>query len=130
MGTDRTLLLRPVFAEVVPDPHLMEDDVLYVSIAYATAIHKCACGCGQQAVTPLSPEEWSLTYNGEAISLMPSIGNWGMDCKSHYWIQDNRVTWVPDEKRRGFLSLLRNALQLCRVPFRPRQIGARRSQGR
>ena len=77
----------------------MEHGVVYVSMAYATAIHKCACGCGQQAVTPLSPEEWSLTYNGEAISLRPSIGNWGMACKSHYWIRDNRVIWILDEQR-------------------------------
>ena len=107
----------------------MEDEVLYVSIAYATAIHKCACGCGQQAVTPLSPEEWSLTYNGEAISLKPSVGNWGMECKSHYWIQDNRVIWVPNDKRRGLLSLLRSALHFGRGLFRPREIGTKQSQG-
>ena len=99
MGTDRLLSIRPEFVDVVPDVDLMADDVLYVSMPYATAIHKCACGCGQQAVTPLSPEEWSMTYNGEAISLRPSIGNWGMACKSHYWIRDSRVVWTMDEQR-------------------------------
>ena len=130
MGTGRTVLVRPVFVDVVPEAALMEDSVLYVSMTYATAIHKCACGCGQQAVTPLSPDEWSLTYNGEAISLVPSIGNWGMACKSHYWIQDNRVIWMPGKKPRGFLSLLRNVRKFCRGPFRPQEIGARWPQGR
>ena len=99
MATNPTVLIRPAFVDVVPEVDLMEHGVVYVSMAYATAIHKCACGCGQQAVTPLSPEEWSLTYNGEAISLRPSIGNWGMACKSHYWIRDNRVIWILDEQR-------------------------------
>ena len=130
MGTNRTVSMRPIFVDIVPDAHLMEHDVVYVSMAYATAIHKCACGCGQQAVTPLSPEEWSMTYNGEAISLTPSIGNWGMACKSHYWIQDNRILWVSDKKRRGLLSLLRRAREVCRGVFRPEEIDARWSQGR
>ena len=127
--SDRAVLVRPVFVEVVPGPALMEDGVLYISIAYATAIHKCACGCDRQAVTPLSPEEWSLSYNGEAISLSPSIGNWGMECKSHYWIRDNQVIWARAEKRRGLLALLRSALHCGRGLFRPREIGTEQSQG-
>ncbi len=122
-SSDRAVWVRPLFVEVVPGPDLMEDGVLYISIAYATAIHKCACGCGRQAVTPLSPEEWSLSYNGETISLRPSIGNWGMECKSHYWIRDNRVIWAWAEKRRGLLALLRSALRYGRGLFRTREIG-------
>jgi hypothetical protein len=29
------------------------------------------------------------------ISLNPSIGNWSYACKSHYWIEQNRVAWAP-----------------------------------
>ena len=116
MGTDRLLSIRHAFVDVVPDAGLMEDDVLYVSMPYATAIHKCACGCGQQAVTPLSPEEWSLTYNGEAISLKPSIGNWGMACKSHYWIRDSRVIWIVDQQRSVLWPLLRRVRKFFRRP--------------
>ena len=111
METDRKVLMRPSFVDVVPDPDLMEQGVLYVSIVYATAIHKCACGCGQQAVTPLSPDEWSLAYNGHTISLTPSIGNWGMECKSHYWIQGNRIIWVPDKKYSDLWSFLKRAIK-------------------
>lgn len=62
---------------------------------YATAAHKCCCGCGGEVITPLSPTDWNLTYDGETISLSPSIGNWGFDCMSHYWIQGSRVQWAP-----------------------------------
>ena len=79
------------FVENVPE--VLEDEVLYVSIPYETVIHKCCCGCGNEVVTPLSPAGWSLIFNGEAISLKPSIGNWSFACKSHYWIKNNRVHW-------------------------------------
>ena len=80
------------FVEFIPRE--LKDGVLYISITYATVIHNCCCGCGLQVVTPLSPAQWSLTFNGKAISLHPSIGNWNFPCKSHYWIKENRVSWA------------------------------------
>lgn len=121
MGAHSVASLRPAFVDVVPDAHLMEPDVLYVSMAYATAIHKCACGCGREAVTPLAPDEWSLTYNGDTISLSPSIGNWGMECRSHYWVQANDIIWASDETRLGLLTLLRRVWDSCRLLLRPRK---------
>jgi hypothetical protein len=87
----------------------MEDGVIYVSVDYATAIHKCCCGCGNEVVTPLSPTDWELTFDGKTISLNPSIGNWNFRCQSHYWITKNTVEWCPKwdtkqknkKKRRG-----------------------------
>jgi len=58
---------------------------------YATAIHRCCCGCGNEVVTPLSPVGWFLTFDGDSISLDPSIGNWNFPCRSHYWITRNKV---------------------------------------
>jgi hypothetical protein len=68
--------------------------VVYVSISYATAVHRCCCGCGGEVVTPLSPTDWTLIFDGEAIS-RPSIGNWSFSCQSHYWIRRNTVEWAP-----------------------------------
>src|SRR5712664_1055270 len=76
-------------------PEALEQGVLYVSIEYATAIHRCCCGCGKEVVTPLSPRDWKLTFDGETVSLHPSIGNWSFPCRSHYWIKQDRVEWVP-----------------------------------
>lgn len=82
-------------------PQEIEDGILYISVEYGTAIHNCACGCGNQVVTPFSPAKWRMTYDGENISLYPSIGNWGFACKSHYWIKNSEVVWANrwDEKQ-------------------------------
>lgn len=81
------------FEFVVEVPAQLAEGMLYVSTTYATAIHLCACGCGQEVVTPLAPARWRLTFDGESVSLYPSIGNWGLPCHSHYWIERNVVHW-------------------------------------
>lgn len=83
--------MKHEFVTYIPDQ--IDDGTLYVSIEFDTAIHRCACGCGQEVVTPLSPAEWSLTYDGRSVSLSPSIGNWAFPCKSHYWIRRGKVEW-------------------------------------
>lgn len=84
--------LRHEFVEYIPN--VLKDGTLYISMTFATAVHKCCCGCGNQVVTPLSPTDWSLTFDGESISLDPSIGNWSFPCRSHYWIRKSRVSWA------------------------------------
>jgi len=36
-------------------PENLDEGVIYVSIPFETVIHACACGCGAEVVTPLSP---------------------------------------------------------------------------
>lgn len=88
----RGKILTHEFVEFIPD--VLKDGTLYVSMAYATAVHKCCCGCGREVITPLSPTDWRLIFDGRTISLDPSIGNWGFDCKSHYWIIRDKVKWA------------------------------------
>jgi hypothetical protein len=80
------------YVEYIPDK--IKNGVIYISINYNTAVHLCACGCCREVVTPLSPVDWSLIYNGISISLHPSIGNWSFPCQSHYWIKNNQVKWA------------------------------------
>ena len=75
-------------------PESLEDGVLYVAIDYRTAVHKCFCGCGSEVATTLSPTDWKLIFDGVSVSLHPSIGNWALDCQSHYWIDRNAVQWA------------------------------------
>src|ERR1039458_6166357 len=82
------------FVEFVPN--VLEKGVLYVSITYGTASHLCCCGCGREVVTPITPTGWKLIFDGETVSLHPSIGNWNFPCRSHYWISNNRVEWAED----------------------------------
>lgn len=82
-------------------PKKLQEDVLYISIEYKTATHLCACGCGNKVMTSITPTGWTLSYNGDNVSLNPSIGSWNLPCKSHYWIRSGQVVWVDswsDEK--------------------------------
>ena len=85
--------LRHEFVEFVPDT--LEEGTLYISIPFATASHRCCCGCGNDIVTPISPTDWSLTFDGVSVSLDPSIGNWSFPCRSHYWIKNGKIRWAP-----------------------------------
>lgn len=82
------------FVEFIPEE--LEEKTLYISLEHRSAMHKCMCGCGEEIVTPISPDDWELTFNGESISLYPSIGNWSYRCRSHYWIKRGRVIWAED----------------------------------
>lgn len=77
------------FVEHLPDD--LDPGVLYISVAFGTASHSCCCGCGEEVVTPITPTDWRLTYDGETISLNPSVGNWSLACRSHYVIKAGRV---------------------------------------
>jgi Family of unknown function (DUF6527) len=80
------------FVELVPRD--LKERTLYVSIEFATATHKCFCGCGSEVVTPISPVGWQVTFDGETVSLSPSVGSWSLECQSHYWIRRDRVEWA------------------------------------
>ena len=84
--------IRPEFVEFIPDD--VKEGVLYISIRYGTATHRCPSGCGEIVVTPIKPTDWTLIWNGVSVSLDPSIGNWSLPCKSHYWIRENRIVWA------------------------------------
>lgn len=79
------------FVDEIPD--VLAERTVYVCIPFATVVHACLCGCGDEIVTPLDPTEWRMTYDGETISLAPSVGNWSSRCESHYWIVKNEVRW-------------------------------------
>jgi hypothetical protein len=84
--------IRHEFIELAP--RTLEEGVLYVSVEYASAVHNCFCGCGIKVATPISPRDWKLTYDGDTVSLWPSVGNWDFPCRSHYFIERNVVRWA------------------------------------
>ena len=81
-------------------PECLEEGMLYVSHRYKTAVHKCACGCGAEVVTPLSPADWSIQIENGRATLDPSIGNWSFVCGSHYFIRRGIVVWAGQLSRR------------------------------
>lgn len=84
--------IQPRFVELIPKE--LDDGVLYISEKYKVAVHKCASGCGEKVVTPLSPADWQVRRQGELVSLYPSIGNWNFECRAHYWIRANQIVWA------------------------------------
>ena len=87
--------LVPVWVETISKP--LEHGTLYISEKYGTAIHLCACGCGNETVMPFQPfwpEGWSYGNNDGFVTFAPSVGNMGF-CpnKAHYFIERNQVRW-------------------------------------
>ena len=77
-------IVQHVFTDSVPET--LDENVIYVSLNRNASMHLCRCGCGSEIILPIRRDSWKLTYDGESISLSPSIGNWRLPCRSHYWI--------------------------------------------
>lgn len=86
-----TLLSRLEHRFTTAIPEKLEHGILYVSMEYATAVHRCCCGCGEEVVTPFTPTDWRMDFDGETISLSPSVGSWTLPCRSHYIIKRGQV---------------------------------------
>jgi len=59
------ITLKHKFVESLPDA--LEQNTLYVCMEFATVAHKCCCGCEREVVTPLSPTDWKLIYDGRTV---------------------------------------------------------------
>lgn len=93
--------MKHCFVENIPSTSALENDMLYISLKYNVAIHKCACGCGNEVVTPFHKQKgWILSYDGKNVSLSPSIGNWNLPCQSHYWIKDDDVIFIDGKQKK------------------------------
>ena len=74
-------------------PRELEVGFLYVSNEFGVAGHLCPCGCKNKIITPLGSTDWSFKEVNDKPTLFPSIGNWQLPCKSHYWITDGVIEW-------------------------------------
>lgn len=87
------------FVEHIPED--LEPGLLYVSMEFGSVAHSCCCGCGEEIVTPLTPTDWRILYDGESITLAPSVGNWNLPCRSHYIIKQGRaieaLPWTDEQ---------------------------------
>ncbi|BAX81754.1 DUF6527 family protein [Labilibaculum antarcticum] len=103
-------------------PKELEEGFLYVSKEFGVAGHLCPCGCKNKIITPLDLAEWSFKEVNNKPTLYPSIGNWQLPCKSHYWIIDGKIVWsyqwseeqikeggeAEEEKRKSYYYNLEN----------------------
>jgi hypothetical protein len=86
--------LAPRFVGEMPE--ILDEGVLYVSLQHRSMLHLCACGCGSEVALPLAPLDWRFTWDGETMSVSPSVGSWSLPCRSHYVIDRGRVRWAGD----------------------------------
>lgn len=86
-------LSRIDLARVEFIPKELKPGILYVAEEFGAAVHLCACGCGSKVSTPLRPAEWALEQTESGPSLTPSVGNWQLPCRSHYWIREGKIVW-------------------------------------
>lgn len=85
-------------------PIELEEGVLYVSNKFGVAGHLCPCGCKSKIITPLDPTEWSFKEVNEKPTLYPSIGNWQLPCRSHYWITNGNIEWSQEWSEEDILA--------------------------
>ncbi len=76
-------------------PPSLEPGNLYISVKHRLTEHLCACGCGAEVSLPLGRNEWRIEYDGESVTVRPSIGNWRLPCRSHYIIDGGHTRWCP-----------------------------------
>ena len=79
--------LKHLFVDSIPAT--LQDGVVYVCPKHNIVSHLCACGCGHRIDTSIDPDEWKFSYDGKGICLFPSIGNWDIPCRSHYFITND-----------------------------------------
>jgi hypothetical protein len=106
--TKQPIKMTHIFVTEMPAKDQLKDQTIYISLEYNTVLHKCACGCGKEVCTPITPRDWKLIYDGQTITIHPSIGNWQYPCRSHYIIRNDMAICVF-----GKLKMLNMAANKC-----------------
>ena len=90
----RLKAVTPKFVEFIPtEGKDLVPGIVYISMKHGTVVYRCPCGCGGLSEFMLDPIRFRLEYDGTNVSFYPSIGIPYLECRSHYWIRDNRIEW-------------------------------------
>ena len=95
----RLKAITPAFVETIPtDGKDLILGIVYISMKHNMVVYRCPCGCGGLSEFMLDPIRFRLEYDGTKVSFYPSIGIPYLECRSHYWIRDNRIEWCAPLK--------------------------------
>lgn len=72
----------------------MEPGVVFHSEEFELAGLLCACGCGHR-ITLLVPDSHEIIDQAGWATVRPSIGVFDAPCKSHFFIHNGNVAWMP-----------------------------------
>jgi hypothetical protein len=89
MKTIKTVEIEPVFIETIPD--ILEENKIYISEQNKVSIHLCLCGCKTEVVLIIGYPHWNHFIKNDKLTIVPSIGNFQIPCKSHYVITNNKA---------------------------------------
>ena len=64
-------------------PADLAEGILYVSLTYNTAVHRCACGCGEQGRHPHHPSRLAALLRRRGSITHPVDRELGLPCRSH-----------------------------------------------
>ena len=87
--------LQTVFLETLPEK--LEEGKLYISETFGVSKHLCPCGCKSLVVLPFNtfPDQklhgWLMLRTQDKVTFRPSVGNYQLPCKSHYYITFNKI---------------------------------------
>ena len=98
----KTRTFRPIFVELMPEPHLVKAGELWISPKHRTINLRCPCGCDQLTVLSMHPTRWHINFDGKAVTLDGPTGGsiWTTsECGSHYFIKQNAVHWAAPISR-------------------------------
>ena len=87
----KSVLVEYIFVEYLPST--LKEDVIYV-VRDNFAAHNCLCGCMRKIVLPLCKMGWALTEKNGKLSLLPSVKNLQIDCRSHYVITNSVANFI------------------------------------
>lgn len=86
-------------------PLILQEGILYVSLENEVVGHLCPCGCGCKVLIRIGKAGWDYTEDKGKVTLFPSLGNWELPCRSHYWIRKNKIklasSWTDEEIEEG-----------------------------
>jgi hypothetical protein len=93
--------------ERIPDP--MIEGVVYHTHKFKLAALLCACGC-RHRVMLLVPDSHQVTSQSGLATIRPSIAVCDGPCKSHYFVTDGQVEWLPAFSAAQATSLMQNQI--------------------
>ena len=86
--------MKYAYEAVESIPRQLREGVVYHNQDFELAELLCACGCGHR-VTLLVPDGHQISSYCNIPTITPSILVADAPCRSHYFITDGEVQWLP-----------------------------------
>jgi hypothetical protein len=97
------------YLAVEKTPKQLEPGIVYHNPDFELAALLCACGCGHR-VNLMVPDGHRVTWNQGLATVTPSIAVCDGPCKSHYFITNGQVEWLPAFSDAQASAVMRNQI--------------------